>query len=92
MSSALDSRDDVVERGSIPLDIDNIHMLLQGQCCSARSLTLRSALLVLRSRFSAVFVSVGGFSNEREAFIRSLQQPLELKRSESSLFLASAHP
>ncbi|XP_028420977.1 nesprin-2 [Perca flavescens] len=29
MSSDFDSRDDLVERGSIPLDIDNVHMLLQ---------------------------------------------------------------
>lgn len=32
MSSDFYSRDDLVERGSIPLDIDNVHMLLQGQC------------------------------------------------------------
>lgn len=31
MSSGFYSRDEVVERGSIPLDIDNVHMLLQGQ-------------------------------------------------------------
>lgn len=31
MSSDFYSRDDLVERGSIPLDIDNVHMLLQGQ-------------------------------------------------------------
>lgn len=31
MSSDFYSRDDPVERGPIPLDIDNVHMLLQGQ-------------------------------------------------------------
>lgn len=32
MSSDVYSRDGLVDRGSIPLDIDNVHMLLQGQC------------------------------------------------------------
>lgn len=30
MSSDFYSQDEVVERGSIPLDIDDVHMLLQG--------------------------------------------------------------
>lgn len=30
MWSDLDSRDDDVDRGPIPLDIDNVHLLLQG--------------------------------------------------------------
>lgn len=35
MSSDFYSQDEAVERGSIPLDIDNVHMLLQGQCLSS---------------------------------------------------------
>lgn len=35
MSSDFYSRDEAVERGSIPLDIDNVHMLLQGQSASS---------------------------------------------------------
>lgn len=35
MSSDFYSRDEVVEAGSIPLDIDNVHMLLQGQSPSS---------------------------------------------------------
>lgn len=31
MSSDFYSLDEAVERGSLPLDIDNVHMLLQGQ-------------------------------------------------------------
>lgn len=40
MSSDFYSGDEVVERGSIPLDIDNIHMLLQGQSASSNHMTL----------------------------------------------------
>lgn len=42
MSSDFYSRDEEVARGSIPLDIDNVHMLLQGQSAS------RVDLLMLR--------------------------------------------
>lgn len=38
MSSDVHSRDEVVDRGSIPLDIDNVHMLLQGQSASCADL------------------------------------------------------
>ncbi|TNM95723.1 hypothetical protein fugu_016806 [Takifugu bimaculatus] len=34
MSSDFYSRDEVVDRGSVPLDIDDVHMLLQGQSAS----------------------------------------------------------
>lgn len=40
MSSDFYSRDEVVERGSIPLDIDNVHMLLQGQSASCVDLLM----------------------------------------------------
>lgn len=35
MSSDFSSRDGVVDRGSIPLDIDDVHMLLQGRSPSS---------------------------------------------------------
>lgn len=34
MWSDVDSRDDDVDRGPIPLDIDNVHLLLQGASSS----------------------------------------------------------
>lgn len=56
MSSDFYSGDDVVERGSIPLDIDNVHMLLQGQ-----------SLAGIFCAFS--WVSVSGYDSNRGALI-----------------------
>lgn len=55
MSSDFYSRDDLVERGSIPLDIDNVHMLLQGQCPLHLSwLYLKDMHVLLWSQFEVV--------------------------------------
>lgn len=51
MSSDFYPRDEAVDRGSIPLDIDNVHMLLQGQSASRLDLLMLSyeSLLTVRS-------------------------------------------
>lgn len=61
MSSDFYSRDEEVARGSIPLDIDNVHMLLQGQSASRVDLLMLRYESCSQGGASELLFESGGF-------------------------------